>query len=200
MRHIPLAGRLPVPTRDDLGDGARAVYDAIVHGPRGDGGVPPTVADAEGRLQGPFNVMVHASPAVGDAAQRLGAGIRYGSALTDRVRELAILTVAALRRCEFEWLVHAPKASATGVTDDMLEAVARGDAGFFDYDDMLVHRAVTQLVEGRDLPQDTFEKLCTFLGVRGTVDLVTLVGYYDMLALSMRAFRVPLPGDADPAW
>jgi hypothetical protein len=65
---------------------------------------------------------------------------------------------------------------------------------------MLVHRAVMELVDGRDLSQDTFEKLCTLLGVRGTVDLVTLVGYYDMLALAMRAFRVPLPEDADPTW
>jgi AhpD family alkylhydroperoxidase len=200
MRHIPLAGRLPAPTRDDLGDDARAVYDAIVNGPRGANGIPPTLADADGRLQGPFNAMVHASPAVGDAVQLLGAGIRYGSALTDRVRELAILVVAAARRCEFEWLAHAPHASAAGITDDMLEAIARGDAGFFAHDDALVHRAVRELVEGRDLSQDTFEKLCTAFGVRGTVDLVALVGYYDMLALAMRAFRVPLPEDADPAW
>jgi 4-carboxymuconolactone decarboxylase len=200
MRHIPLAGRLPAPTRDDLDDGARSVYDAIVHGPRGDGGVPATLADPDGRLQGPFNAMLHASPAVGDAVQRLGAGIRYDSSLTDRVRELAIITVAAFRRSEFEWLVHAPQASAAGVTDDMLEAIARGDAGFFEHDDQLVHRAVLELVDRRDLAQDTFEKLCILLGVRGTVDLVTLVGYYDLLALSLRAFRVPLPEDADPAW
>ncbi len=200
MRHIPLAGRLPAPTRDDLGGGARAVYDAIVNGPRGADGIPPTLADADGRLQGPFNAMVHASPAVGDAVQRVGAGIRYGSSLPERVRELAVLIVAALRRCEFEWLAHAPAASALGVSDDILEGIARGDAGFLEYDDMLVHRAVTELVEGRDLAQDTFEKLCSLVGVRGTVDLVMLVGYYDMLALSMRAFRVPLPEDADPSW
>lgn len=200
MRHIPLAGRLPAATRDDLGGGARDVYDAIVGGPRGAGGIAPTLADADGRLQGPFNAMVHASTAVGDAVQRLGAGIRFGSALPDRVRELAILVVAAFRRCEFEWLVHAAKASSLGVSDDILEAVARGDAGFFEYDDLLVHSAVAELIDGRDLSQDTFEKLCTSFGVRGAVDLVFLVGYYDMLALSLRAFRVPLPDDADPAW
>lgn len=200
MRYIPLAGRLPAPTRDDLDAASREVYDAIVGGPRGADGIPPTLADADGRLQGPFNAMVHASPAVGDAVQRLGAGIRYGSALTDRVRELAILTVAAFRRCEFEWLVHAPKGSAAGLSDDMLEALARGDGGFFEYDDMVVHRAVLEPVDGRDLTQDTYEKLCTLIGVRGAVDLVALVGYYDMLSLSMRAFRAPLPGDADPAW
>ncbi len=52
MRHIPLVGRLPAPTRDDLAAAARAVYDAIVQGPRADGGVPATVADIDGRLQG----------------------------------------------------------------------------------------------------------------------------------------------------
>lgn len=193
-------GRLPAPSREDLDEETRAVYDAITTGPRARRGIPASVADSDGRLQGPFNAMVRASPAVGDALQRLGAGIRYGSALSDRIRELAILTVAAHRRCEFEWFAHAGEATKAGLTDDMLEAVARADAGFFEYDDSLVHRAVTELVAGRDLSQDTYEKVCTLLGVRGAVDLVILVGYYDALALSIRAFRTPLPGDVDPTW
>ncbi|MEO7126060.1 MAG: carboxymuconolactone decarboxylase family protein [Nakamurella sp.] len=200
MRHIPLIGRLPSPTREDLDDETRAVYDAITTGPRARSGLPETVADSDGRLQGPFNAMVHASPPVGDALQRLGAGIRYGSALSDRTRELAILTVAAHRRCEFEWLAHAGEATAVGLTDDMLEAIARGDTGFFEYDDALVHRAVSELLAGRDLSQDTYEKAAARLGARGVVDLVILVGYYDALALSIRAFRAPLPGHADPTW
>lgn len=193
-------GRLPAPSRDELDEGARAVYDAITAGPRAAHGLPSTVADASGRLQGPFNAMVQATPAVGDALQRLGAEIRYGSALPDRVRELAILTVAAYRRSEFEWLAHAEPAARAGLDDDVLEGIARGDAGFFEYSDALVHRAVMELISDRDLTQNTYEQVCTLLGIRGAVDLVTLVGYYDTLALTIRAFRAPLPDDADPSW
>lgn len=200
MSVTPRLGRLPAPTRADLTDESRVVYDAITTGPRAANGLPPAVADADGRLQGPFNAMVHASPGVGDALQRLGAEIRYGSALSDRHRELAILTVAAHRRCEFEWAAHAGLGSKSGLSDDILEGVARGDAGFFEHDDALVHRAVTELVSGRDLSQDTYEKVSEVLGLSGAVDLVILVGYYDSLALTIRAFRAPLPNDADPTW
>lgn len=200
MHNIPRCGRLPAPGRDDLDDGSRAVYDAITTGPRAAQGLPPEVADSDGRLQGPFNAMVHASPGVGDALQRLGAEIRYGSALSDRVRELAILTVAAFRRSEFQWRAHAALASMAGLSDDMLEGIARRDAGFFEYDDSLVYRAVVELVSGRDLSQDTYEKVSSLLGTEGVVDLVILVGYYDALSLVIRAFRAPLPDDADPAW
>lgn len=200
MRKIPLAGRLPAPTRDDLQDDARAVYDAITTGPRAKFGVPPSVADAEGRLRGPFNAMVHASPAVGMALQSVGGGIRYGSALSDKLREFAMITVSAFRRSEFEWFVHAPLAAKAGVSDDALEAVARQDAGFFEaYPDAelsIGHRAVTELLQDRALSQDTWEKSCDLLGVRAVVDLVILVGYFETMALMLSAFRVALPDGA----
>lgn len=153
---------------------------------------PRTVVDAEGRLLGPFNAMVHASPEIGDALQHLGSAIRYRGTLPDRVRELAILTVAAGRGSEFEWFAHAGPGAAAGLTDDMLEAVARGDTGFFEPADSLVHGAVTELLAG-DLREQTWQDGVELLGVRGMVDLVILVGYYGTLATILRAFRVPLP-------
>lgn len=204
MTFSPRAGRLPAPGPDDLDDATRAVYDAIVTGPRAAKGIAETLADSAGRLQGPFNAMVNASPGVGGALQHLGTEIRYGSALPDPARELAILTVAAHRRSEFIWLVHAPLGAAAGLSDDALESVARGAGDYFsssvDADAALVHGAAIELVAGRDLSQNTYEKLADLLGSRGVVDLVILVGYYDTLALLLRAFRAPLPGDADPAW
>lgn len=193
MRGAARTGRLPWPGPDELGPAARRVYDAIASGPRAAHGATQSVVGSSGRLLGPFNAMVLASPGVGDALQRLGAEIRYGGALSDRIRELAILTVAAERRSEFEWFAHAKPAAAAGLTDDMLEAVARQDAGFFDSDDALVHGAVQELVRERDLSQRTFEELEDLLGTGAVVDLVTLVGYYDLLALMLRTFRVPLP-------
>src|SRR5699024_110086 len=110
MRKIPMSGRLPAPTRDDLGRQAREVYDAITTGERATGGLSRNVADEDGRLQGPYNAMVHASPEIGDALQQLGAAIRFHGALPDRAREVAILTVAAFRECAFEWQAHAAAA------------------------------------------------------------------------------------------
>ncbi|HEY0949418.1 MAG TPA: hypothetical protein VGD85_04425, partial [Nocardioides sp.] len=46
------------------------------------------------------------SPAVGDALQRLGAAVRYRTALPDRAREMAILLVAARWDSAFEREAH----------------------------------------------------------------------------------------------
>lgn len=204
MDDIPRFGRLRVPTRADLDPAEQAVYDAIVTGPRAARGIPPTLADADGRLQGPFNAMVQASPGIGMALQALGAEIRYGAALDTPLRELAIVTIAATRRSEFMWLIHAPAAAAAGVSDDILEGLARGEVDFVaaatDLAPAVVHRTVTELLTKRDLTADTHDKAVTLLGERGVLDLVILVGYYDTLALLMRSVRAPLPGDADPAW
>lgn len=200
MRYIPLSGRLPQPTREDLRGPARDIYDAILAArlPAGSGGSPTdsagpaTVVDAEGRLLGPFNAMVHASPEIGGALQNLGSAIRYRGILPDRVRELAILIVAAARESEFEWFAHVRAGVAAGLTDDMLESVARGDPGVLTPDDAVLHRAVTELLAG-DLSEQSWLDATELLGVPAVVDLVILVGYYGTLATMLRAFRVPRP-------
>lgn len=111
--------------------------------------------------------------------------------------------------------MHAAGAREAGLTDDMLEAIARGDTGFFDalasdgagataggvsYDEAAaVRRVALELVAERALSQNTWEAACDVLGVRGVVDLVVLVGYYDLMALMLAAFRVPLPEGAQAA-
>ena len=107
-------GRLPWPTPDELRDDQRVVYEAIVGGPRG-ASSPFALTDADGRLEGPFNAML-VTPAIGAATQELGAAIRYRTSLSARQREIAILTLAVLRRSEFEWYAHERVALRAGLS------------------------------------------------------------------------------------
>jgi 4-carboxymuconolactone decarboxylase len=86
--------RLPILTPADLDDQQRVLYNAIAGGPRAAGPRLFALTDAAGRLNGPFNAMLFA-PEVGTALQELGTAIRYRSSLTARIREMAILAVAA---------------------------------------------------------------------------------------------------------
>src|SRR5262249_47889822 len=97
--------RLELLSVPELDQAQRALYDAITGGPRSSqrGTVP--ITDSDGRLVGPFAIML-LSPEVGDAVQRVGAAVRFTSSLTGREREVAILAVAAGARCDFEWLAH----------------------------------------------------------------------------------------------
>jgi len=58
-----------------------------------------------GELRGPFNAYLY-SPVIGEAAQRLGEAVRFESSIPPKLRELAILTVAAKWKAQYEWWAH----------------------------------------------------------------------------------------------
>src|SRR6476659_5793146 len=82
-----------------------ALYTAITGGPRAQGPQHFALTSEDGSLRGPFDLMLR-SPAVGTAQQELGAAIRYRTGFTDRMRELAILLVAAHWDSAFERESH----------------------------------------------------------------------------------------------
>jgi 4-carboxymuconolactone decarboxylase len=92
-----LPPRLDLIAPAELDPAQRALYDAITGGPRASQAGTVPITDADGRLLGPFAVMLLA-PEVGNAMQQVGAKIRFGAALTGRERELAILSVAGVLR------------------------------------------------------------------------------------------------------
>jgi 4-carboxymuconolactone decarboxylase len=186
-------GRLTWFAPEDLDTDQRRLYEAISGGPRASGGSPFPLTDEQGRLEGPFNAMlVH--PGIGDAVQALGAQIRYGSALSDRERELAILRVAALSHSEFEWYAHERVGRAVGLSATEITSVTSGIAqDSLSRAEQTVLRVVTRLVDHGDLDDASFEDAERVLGTHRLADLVMLVGYYQLLALSLRVWRTPLP-------
>lgn len=189
-------GRLPWPTPDELDPDRRALYDAIVGGPRaGDSGTF-RMLDGAGRLEGPFNAML-VSPSIGDALQRLGAAIRYRSSLGERARELAILAVAARERCGFEWYAHEKLAREAGLASEALEAVRDGtEPPGLGALESAVLGAADALVGRGDLDDEEYARLVAAVGEAGAVEVVVLVGYYRLLAMMLRALRVPVPEGA----
>jgi 4-carboxymuconolactone decarboxylase len=168
------------------------LHAAITGGPRaGDRGRSP-IADGEGRLLGPFNAMLY-NPALGDPMQRLGAAIRYRTSLDAATRETAILVVAATLDSEFEWFAHERLARAAGVSDETIARIAAGREP--DGEATLPYRAARELVLDGDLGDERFTEVQQRFGTVGSVELVVLIGYYRMLALVLRTFRVGAPSD-----
>ena len=189
-------GRLPWPRPEELDAPRRAVYDAIVGGPRASGLFQ--LADAEGRLEGPFNSML-VSPDVGLALQQLGAAVRYLTSLSDRARELAILALAAIRRSDFEWYAHERIGRRAGLSDSELAALRDGrSAETFSEHERAVLDATRALARMGDLDDEAFAAAQSALGREVLAELVVLVGYYDLLALSLRVWRTPLPAGETP--
>jgi 4-carboxymuconolactone decarboxylase len=117
--------RLPDLVPADLSDEQRRLHERIASGPRAAGPQHFPLTTADGALTGPFGVMVH-EPALGAPLQELGSAIRYATSLSDRVREVAILAVAAATGSAFEQWAHERVGRAVGLADDELAAHAEG--------------------------------------------------------------------------
>jgi 4-carboxymuconolactone decarboxylase len=186
--------RLPHLTPEQLDPEQRALRDAIVGGPRAAGPQSFELVDAHGRLNGPFGVMLH-SPAVGGALQELGTAIRYRSVLTDRLREVAILAVAAAWSSDFEQYAHEPLGRRVGLTDEQIDGLAAGEQiALDDPAEALGLRLVRALLTSGDVSDEEYAQGRRVLGDQALVELTALVGYYATLALQLRVFRVGVPG------
>lgn len=181
--------RQPRFTPGEIAGARKELYDSIAHGPRSRGPQHFALTDGDGVLRGPFNAFL-LSPALGDALQRLGAAIRYSTALTDRVREMAILLVAAHWESPFEREAHEPIGRAVGVTEEEIQQLAlRKIPPLEDLHEAACLR-VAQALLGEDVDDETWAACVPPLDPETVFELSTLVGYYGLLALQMRTFRV----------
>lgn len=187
--------RLPILAPADLDDQQRALYDAIAGGPRAAGPRLFALTDEAGGLNGPFNAMLFA-PEVGTALQELGAAIRYRSSLTARIREMAILAVAAHWDSAFERYAHEAVGRVAGLTDEEMRSLRDGDQPRLnDPAEQAALDVVRALLADGDIAGLLFQRAVSLIGNQAVVELTSLVGYYATLALQLRVFRVGLPAE-----
>ena len=185
--------RLPFPTRDDLTEQGQEVWDSIT-ATRG------TIVTDDGTLMGPFNAWVNA-PGIGRRLAELGAALRFESSVERRLLEVAIITVGARWRAEFEWWAHSRMALQHGVGPETVDAIARRETpATMPDDERTVHAVARQLVDDGHVDDATYAAARALLGDRGIVEVVTLCGYYTLVCFTLNAFDVALPPGATPVW
>ncbi len=180
--------------RDDLDDDQARIWDGLTES-RG------TSLDAPGGgLIGPFNAFLHA-PDIGRRLSALGAHLRFGLTVERRLIEVAICTVGAHWRSNFEFFAHGPMAIEHGVAPEVVEALREGRPPTFDRDDeRIVHAVAQQLLETARVDDATYAAAVELLGERGMVELASLIGYYCLISSILNTFDVPLPPGEDPIW
>lgn len=166
----------------------RAVYDAIVAGPRG-------------KVAGPLAVWLE-SAGLADKAQALGAFCRYGSTLPARLSELAILTTAAFWRAGYEWHSHEPLALKAGIDPAVLVSLRTAQTPVFEKsDEQAVYDLARELFDTHNVSESTYRRAVTELGQQAVVELVGILGYYTLISMTIKTFEVAVPeGTPEPDW
>jgi 4-carboxymuconolactone decarboxylase len=150
-----------------------------------------TLRNPDGSLVGPFNLMLH-EPRLGAAMQKLGGIILYRGSLPERAREIAILCVAAHQQSDFERSAHEAIGRSVGLTDEEMAAIAaKAPLSLSDPLEACVLSVSRDLLQNGDLDDAAYAAAVDVLGEAGMVEVSTVVGYYSLVALQLRLFRVP---------
>jgi AhpD family alkylhydroperoxidase len=124
---------------------------------------------------------------------RFAGRLMPGGSLPRRDTELVILRVAHLRDCEYELEHHVRLGRRAGVTAMDVERVKEGPAapGWTERERVLL-AAVDELHGTGDLGDGTWADLRSHVDPQRAIELVMLVGHYEMLATTITALRIPL--------
>jgi 4-carboxymuconolactone decarboxylase len=188
--------RFTTPLPDELSPEQRAVYDLFATGRRADPSNPFSLVDASGRLQGPPSVWV-LHPPLGRALEHLGGAIRYDLTLPVRLREMVILMVGHHHRSPFELYAHTRAGAAAGLSESDLDALAEGrEPELTTGEERVAYDVVRQILDTGRLDERTYAEAAAELTTRRLFELVTIVGYYSMLAVQLAAFELLPPEEA----
>jgi 4-carboxymuconolactone decarboxylase len=170
---------------DEMSAEQRRLADSILAGPRKS-------------LSGPFSAFLY-SPATGDAAQKLGAQVRFHNALPEKLKELAILVVARHWTAQYEWYAHHRFALEAGLKPAIAADIAAGKrpAGL-QADEQAIYDFAQELLDTKEVSDATFTAVAERFGEKAVVDLICTMGYYSLVSMTLNVNRFPIPQDATP--
>jgi 4-carboxymuconolactone decarboxylase len=171
-----MQSRLPLPDVARLDPEQRAIHDSILA--------------TRGNLSGPFLAWMH-SPGLASPAEKLGAFCRYQTVFALVESELLILCVAARYRCLGEQQIHEPIALQAGLSAQAVASLRAGEVpALADARQQLMHRLATELLDTHRIADALYREGIAAFGERGMVELVGIVGYYTLVAMTLNAFEM----------
>lgn len=180
-RELNLKGdRFKPHTWDTLTADQKRMVNEILSGPRTS-------------LEGPFNMLLR-SPELGSRIAKVGEYLRFNSTIPRRLNEMAILLTARTWSAQYEWHAHKPLAVKAGLKTSIIDDIQAGrrPAGM-QADETLIYEFSKEYRERHRVSDATFNAAVKMFGEQGVVDLVAVMGYYDLISLILNVDRYPIP-------
>jgi 4-carboxymuconolactone decarboxylase len=118
--------------------------------------------------------------------------VEYKPALVPRIRELVIMIMGRQSSTDFMWNSHYTVAIKTGVSPEILKAIAEGrrPTGMPE-DEEIVYDFCDELHRNQSVSDATYAKALAKFGERGVVDIVGVYGWYSMWAVMNKVWQKP---------
>ena len=171
--------RLPEIDPEQLSPDQRAIYDRMVA--------------LRGHMRGPFAVWLRNAELCQNTAN-LQEMFAARVSLDRRLLELMILVAARHATAQYAWFIHEPHALNFGIAPEIVQAIReRRTPDFTRDDERLVYDITTELNTTRTLSEASFQRGMAMFGEQVMVELVSAIGFYVMVAMTLNAFAVAVP-------
>jgi 4-carboxymuconolactone decarboxylase len=158
----------------------KIMYDAIIAGPRHS-------------IEGPFNAWMR-SPELGNRLQKVGEYLRFNTTIPHNLNEFAILITAVEWKAGFEWYAHYPLAIKAGLEPAVAEDLRQGKRpANMTADEALVYDFATQLQRQKQVSNAVYDGAVKRFGEQGVMDLTGLIGYYNLVSMTLNMAEVQAP-------
>ena len=160
--------------------------------------VAEAVSGIRGRVPAPMVAWLQ-NPELASRGQKLGELLRYQTTLEPRLSELAILVCGRHWTSHHEWTAHKREGLKAGMDPEVIAAIAaRRTPTLRDAREQAVYDVSTTLLANGRVPQPLYAAGVAALGERGMVELVGILGYYCLVALTLNTFELGIPGSIAP--
>jgi 4-carboxymuconolactone decarboxylase len=139
------------------------------------------------------------SPQLAARLTALADYLRWNTSLPPRLSEFAILIAARQWTQQYEWHQHYPLAIKGGLDTKILADMIVGKRpGEMKDDETILYDFVTQLYRDKNISDATYDAAVAKFGERGVMDLIGIVGFYDLVSMTLIAAKAGPPKDDVP--
>ncbi|GGF01767.1 carboxymuconolactone decarboxylase family protein [Hymenobacter cavernae] len=190
-----LGGRLPLLDSDELKADQHTLYTELqatmVPWAKKSGFQAETT---DGKLIGPFNAMLR-SPAISKALMSVTAAEGTHTSLSEKVRQVVILTVGAAWQAAYEIYAHTAVAEKAGIEEHKIQLLAAGQKPEgLSIEEDVAYDFVRRLTTTHQIEAALYERALVTFGEKGIVDMIYLAGQYMTISGLLNTFAVPAPG------
>ena len=149
-------------------------------------------------ISGPYNMMLR-SPVMGQRMFSMLDYLRFNTSVPRRLNEFAILIQARLWTSQVEWTAHYPLALKAGLPQTVADDLKVGKRpASMQPDEAAVYDLCMDLAKDHTVSDTTFKKVREVFSDQQIVDLITVSGIYDTLAMLSNTAEDKTPGGKEP--
>ena len=192
-----LGGRLPLLDRAELAPEQKTLWDkvdATMGAWASKVGFKSKTSD--NRFIGPFNPMLR-SPDMAQTFLQLQSDEAKNTSLSERVRQVVILSVGSVWKFPYELYAHAAAARQAGLSEACVAALVAGEpSSELTAEETIARRLALALTAEHAVDDDLYADALRRFGEKGLVDFAVLAGCYHLVCGLLNLFDIPAPKPA----